>query len=91
MPLYEYRCSHCGNITELRMSVTEVETVTTCKTCNHSANRVYSAPSIRFIGPGFHNTDYHTSKKQETKESSTPQETKAKADASKSNNTNQHT
>jgi predicted nucleic acid-binding Zn ribbon protein len=55
-----------------------------CAGCGRDAHRVYSPPTIRFIGPGFHNTDYRKGKKREDKEQPTPQETKAKADASTS-------
>lgn len=85
MPLYDYRCSHCGACSEQRIPVTAIPDTISCSDCGHTANRVYSVPAIRFTGPGFHNTDYRQGKKREDqKEQSTPQETKEKADAGKS-------
>lgn len=82
MPFYEFRCPD-GHSEELEYPMSNIPDCVMCPTCNKRAKRVYSAPSIKFVGPGFHNTDYRQGKKIETKETPTPQETKAKADASK--------
>lgn len=90
MPIYEYRCQDCGQTQELKLAITEDSSSPIVCTCGGTADRVYCAPNIRFVGPGFHNTDYRTNKKSDPKENPIPQETKAKADASKNNDTNQH-
>lgn len=83
MPIYEYRCAKCGYECDSVFPVGRARKSVHCQGCNGRAVRVYSAPSIRFIGSGFHNTDYRKGAKPETKEKPTPQETKAKANASK--------
>lgn len=90
MPIYEYQCSECGKHMDVSYAVGQAPASTVCG-CGAKTNRVYSAPSIRFIGSGFHNTDYRKSAKPETKEKPTPQETKAKADASKSSTSDKST
>jgi putative FmdB family regulatory protein len=88
MPLYDYRCSHCGECSEQRLPITAITDTITCPGCGHPADRVYSVPAIRFTGPGFHNTDYRQGKKREDqKDQPTPQETKEKVDAGKGSST----
>jgi putative FmdB family regulatory protein len=80
MPLYEFRCAK-GHSWELEYPMSNIPDRVRCETCMGGADRVYSAPSIHFVGSGFHNTDYRKNDKTEAKETPTPQETKAKADA----------
>lgn len=90
MSLYDFKCED-GHVCELEYSMSNVPDCVQCPTCAKSAKRVYSAPSIRFIGPGFHNTDYGQGKKHDGKptEQPTPQEAKEKADAGKGGGTKQ--
>lgn len=84
MPLYDYRCDHCGHTSEQNVPHTAVAEEITCPDCGHTAKRVYSSPAIHFKGSGFHNTDYKRKREHGAKEDKpTPQETKEKADAAK--------
>lgn len=82
MPLYDYRCDHCGHTSEQRLPHTATAEEITCPDCGRQAKRVYASPAIHFKGSGFHNTDYKRKKEHGAKdEKPTPQETKEKADA----------
>jgi putative FmdB family regulatory protein len=57
MPLYEYRCSRCDHREEVlqRSSDKLVE----CRYCSpFLMDRMIGIPAIKFVGKGFHGTDY---------------------------------
>ena len=57
MPLYEYRCTNCGNVFEKIQSFSAPEQ-TECPKCAGRSERLLSAPAIQFKGSGFYLTDY---------------------------------
>ena len=57
MPIYEYRCSKCGNEFELIKSFSEVNDKEKCKECGEDAQKIVSNVSIAFKGNGFYKTD----------------------------------
>ncbi len=57
MPLYEYRCSNCGNVFEKIQSFNAPEHLE-CPKCAGRSERLLSAPAIQFKGSGFYLTDY---------------------------------
>ena len=56
MPRYDYKCSDCGTITEIIHKM-EVKWEHDC-ICGGKVERVFTTPALKFVGPGFHSTDY---------------------------------
>lgn len=56
MPLYDYKCSSCGNHYELRESF-DAPSRQPCPKCGNEAKRVLHPPPIVFKGSGFYITD----------------------------------
>ena len=46
MPLYEYRCPACGEISTVVARISEVERTTPCEHCGAVAERIISRPSV---------------------------------------------
>lgn len=59
MPTYEYECSKCGHVFEVRQSFSDAP-VTKCVACSGKVKKLFSAPAIIFKGKGWHCTDYKT-------------------------------
>lgn len=57
MPIYDYKCPKCGNITEFRHHMDDdVDAI--CTRCDEHMDRVPCAATLRFVGSGFYETDY---------------------------------
>ena len=56
MPLYDYACSGCGKVTEIRHGFNETHDQP-CSECGAPLKRVFSAAPIVFKGSGFYLTD----------------------------------
>jgi putative FmdB family regulatory protein len=57
MPIYEYRCTKCGNEFEIFQSITD-ETIPKCEACKGKAKRLISQSSFHLKGSGWYVTDY---------------------------------
>lgn len=57
MPIYEYRCEHCGQVFEALQRLSD-EPLDACRRCGGSARRIVSSPAIHFVGSGWYVTDY---------------------------------
>ena len=57
MPLYEYQCDSCSNLTEVIQKFSDAP-LTTCGTCGGPLQRLVSAPALQFKGSGWYITDY---------------------------------
>jgi len=57
MPLYEYRCTGCGERIEVLQRLGEAW-LTECPSCHGVLERLISASALRFKGKGFYITDY---------------------------------
>jgi len=57
MPLYEYQCSKCGNVFEVRQKFSD-DPVTVHENCGGSVVKLLSAPAFQFKGSGWYVTDY---------------------------------
>lgn len=57
MPLYDYECSQCGHIFELKQSFEDAP-VGTCPLCEGQSRRKFHAVPIIYKGSGFYTTDY---------------------------------
>jgi putative FmdB family regulatory protein len=53
MPLYEYRCIKCANITAVERSISEDETIPACQSCGAPTRRTYASPPVTFKGNGW--------------------------------------
>jgi len=58
MPIYEYECEECGEITEYAAPIGQAADRKICRVCGDVAHRVLSSFVPLFIGPGFHCNDY---------------------------------
>lgn len=56
MPLYDYRCAKCGNVTEVRHGFNDTHTEP-CAACGGELSRVFNPAPIVFKGSGFYVTD----------------------------------
>jgi len=56
MPLYDYRCSQCGHVVEVRHGFDETYREP-CPHCASALIRVFNPASIVFKGSGFYVTD----------------------------------
>lgn len=57
MPVYEYRCTSCGERTEAQQHIGDPP-LSKCPRCGGALERVVSAPALRFKGSGWYVTDY---------------------------------
>ena len=57
MPLYEYHCAACGKRFELIQKFSAPLEIH-CIHCGKMAQRLLSAPAVRFKGSGWYATDY---------------------------------
>ena len=57
MPLYEYKCSKCGNSFEILHKVTDVS-LKKCIKCGGPVKKLISASALQFKGSGWYVTDY---------------------------------
>ncbi len=98
MPRYDYECTSCHHVFEMRQSF-DSDPVATCPDCGNQANRKFHAVPIVFKGSGFYVNDYgknssFTSKPAEAKDTSSESSSTSKAEsstASKSESTSSST
>lgn len=57
MPLYEYQCSKCGNVFEVRQKFSD-DPVKVHENCGGDVVKLMSAPAFSFKGSGWYVTDY---------------------------------
>lgn len=57
MPLYEYECTDCGQLTEALQRLSDPP-LTKCPRCGGSMKKLLSAPAFQFKGSGWYVTDY---------------------------------
>ena len=60
MPLYEYQCAKCGELTEKRHGFDEVN-ADACAHCGGELKKTFSVAGIVFKGSGFYVNDSRTS------------------------------
>jgi putative FmdB family regulatory protein len=57
LPLYEYRCTQCGNRYE-KIQTFSSELDTACPKCGGKVERPLTAPALQFKGAGWYINDY---------------------------------
>jgi putative FmdB family regulatory protein len=68
MPIYDYRCDHCGHSFSAVQSFSE-EALEKCPNCGKRPRRLFTAPAIVFKGSGWYKTDSRrSSERSETSE-----------------------
>ena len=83
MPLYEYKCTKCGEQTEILQRVSDPP-YNHCPKCGGDMKKLISSPAIQFKGSGFYKTDYASSKPSgesggESKKTESKSETKSES------------
>jgi len=56
MPLYDYACTQCGRVFEIRHGFDESHSAP-CEACGAPVRRVFKAAPVLFKGSGFYVTD----------------------------------
>ncbi len=56
MPIYDFRCDHCGHAFSAVQSFTD-EPLDRCPNCGKRPRRLLSTPAILFRGTGWYSTD----------------------------------
>jgi putative FmdB family regulatory protein len=56
MPIYEYRCSKCGDF-EVMQKISD-KSLSTCPTCRRKVTKLISSTSFQLKGSGWYITDY---------------------------------
>ncbi len=79
MPIYEYKCSKCGEIFEAFQKITD-QPLTTCKFCGARVEQLISHSNFQLKGSGWYLTDY-------AKKSSSPASTETETSKSKKSDT----
>jgi putative FmdB family regulatory protein len=81
MPIYDYRCDHCGHAFSKVQSYSE-EPVQKCPNCGKKPRRLIAPAAVVFKGSGWYKTDSRPAEKTETKaESKSETKSDAKPDA----------
>ncbi len=57
MPIYEYKCSKCGEIFEAFQKISD-EPLVRCKYCKGKVEKILSQTSFQLKGSGWYLTDY---------------------------------
>jgi putative FmdB family regulatory protein len=56
MPAYDFRCTACSNVCEVRRPASDDSPVP-CPVCGAATKQVFHPVGVHFKGSGFHNTD----------------------------------
>ena len=74
MPIYEYKCSHCGHQLEAMQKISD-DPLLLCPNCDKNGlKKQVTAPSFRLKGSGWYETDFKTGKKKNLSEDSSKKE-----------------
>jgi len=78
MPIYDYRCDHCGHVFSAVQSFKD-EALEKCPNCGKKPRRLISMPAIVFKGSGWYKTDSRPGEKSsDTSSASSDQKGDAK-------------
>jgi putative FmdB family regulatory protein len=76
MPLYDYRCDHCGETFEVRQKFAD-PVLTVHEGCGGELERLISLSALQFKGTGWYVTDYGRNGKKSPAGSNGKSETKS--------------
>jgi putative FmdB family regulatory protein len=71
MPLYDYQCSHCKHVVEVRHGFNDTY-AQACPACGGEMKRLINPAPIIFKGSGFYVTDSRKSSGESSSSSSSP-------------------
>jgi putative FmdB family regulatory protein len=71
MPIYDYRCDHCGHVFSAVQSFND-EALEKCPNCGKQPRRLLSTPAIVFKGSGWYKTDSRSAAKSSDSSPATP-------------------
>jgi putative FmdB family regulatory protein len=57
MPIYEYKCSKCGHLTEVWQKLSDLS-LHTCEACGGPVKKIISQNTFHLKGSGWYVTDY---------------------------------
>ncbi|HZY99566.1 MAG TPA: FmdB family zinc ribbon protein [Candidatus Baltobacteraceae bacterium] len=82
MPLYDYKCSNCGTVREVRHGFNDTHDQP-CSVCGGAMMRVFNPAPIVFKGSGFYKTDSRakTETKSESKSETSESKTETKSES----------
>src|SRR6266540_2629110 len=81
MPIYDYRCDHCGHVFSAVQSFSD-EALEKCPNCGKKPRRLLSMPAIVFKGSGWYKTDSRPAdKSSDSSGTSAEKKTDTKSDA----------
>lgn len=83
MPLYEYRCTQCGNRYEKIQKMSEAPD-TACPKCGGKVERPLTAPALQFKGSGWYINDYASKPAGGSSKSESSSQSDTKSSESKS-------
>lgn len=82
MPIYEYQCQHCGEVTEKLQKHSDAP-LTDCPNCQKAElKKIISGTSFQLKGTGWYVTDFRDKNKPETKAKDQKKDTKQAKKAS---------
>ena len=74
MPIYEYKCLHCGHLLEAIHKISD-DPLLLCPNCDKNGlKKQVTAPSFRLKGSGWYETDFKTGKKKNLLDDSSKKE-----------------
>ncbi len=87
MPIYEYRCKQCGEVSEILQRISDPP-ATRCPACGAEAlTKQVSAAGFRLAGGGWYETDFKKDRRRNLKEdgSSNAETSTSKSDSGSTN------
>jgi len=71
MPIYDYRCDHCGHVFSAVQSYTDA-TLEKCPSCGKRPRKLMATPAIVFKGGGWYKTDSRPAQKDASPKDAAP-------------------
>ncbi len=79
MPIYDYRCDHCGHAFSAVQSYKD-QPLDKCPKCGKKPRRLIGSPAIVFKGSGWYKTDSRPADKSEKSETKSDAKAETKGD-----------
>ena len=86
MPIYEYECSKCGQVTEAWQKFSDAP-LTECDKCHGRLKKIISQNNFHLKGSGWYVTDYASKSGRTSEKSSSTEDKSAKVEAKSSGDT----
>src|SRR5712691_2336402 len=79
VPIYDYRCDHCGHVFSAVQSYKD-QPLEKCPKCGKKPRRLIGSPAIVFKGSGWYKTDSRPADKSEKSETKSDAKAETKGD-----------